>query len=196
MVEHDLAKVETRVRFPSPAPTHMFPFTIFSTMKRAIREKVDYQEPGLYLQIVFPIAVAFLLTFGGARLISQVAPYLYLNWEGLHVHHFTYGFFILAAAGYLSLVFSGPRAKYLIALLHGFGLGLAFDEFAMWLHLSDEDPARWSYDGFLIIIGSLFVIITARPGVRMLKNHLPFFGRPKMPKIIENLEEKTETLGA
>src|SRR3989344_7749209 len=156
----------------------MFTFNIFSKMKGSIRWRVVHHEPGLYFYIVFPIAVAFLMTFIGARIISYIAPDAYIPWFGIRVHHFAYGFFILAIAGYLALVFSGPRAKYLIALLHGLGLGLAFDEFGMWLHLSDGDPARFSYDGFLIIIGALCMIISAKRGFRILRNHLPFIARP------------------
>ena len=155
----------------------MFPFTILSKMKRAISERVIYKEPGLYLYILFPISFAFLLTFLGARIFSHYRPDIYLAWFGIHVHHFAYGFFVLAVAGYLALVFSGPRGKYLIALLHGFGLGLAFDEFGIWLHLSDEDPARWSYDGFLIIAGLITIILTAKPGIKMIRNHLPLRSR-------------------
>lgn len=151
----------------------MFIFSVFSKMKSAVQERVIYHEPGLYLYIIFPIATAFLITFVGARLVS-LNPSIYLSWRGIHVHHFAYGFFILAATGYLALVFSGPRSKYLISLLHGFGLGLAFDEFGMWLYLNDGDPARWSYDGLLIVIGVVLVIITAKPGIKFVKNHLPF----------------------
>ena len=149
-------------------------------MKSSIRWRVVHHEPRLYFYIVFPIAVAFLMTFIGARIISYIAPDAYIPWFGIRVHHFAYGFFILAIAGYLALVFSGPRAKYLIALLHGFGLGLAFDEFGIWLHLNDGDPARWSYDGFIIIIATLLVIISANRGVKMLKDHLPFIDRPQI----------------
>lgn len=148
-------------------------------MKSAIRDKVVHHEHGLYIYLIFPIAVAFLLTFSGARIISNFWPDLYIPWPGIHIHHFAYGFFVLGAAGYLALVFSGPRSKYLIALLHGFGLGLAFDEYGLWLHLNDGDPARWSYDGFLIITGSALVILTAKSGVRMLKNYFPSFHRSK-----------------
>jgi len=147
-------------------------------MKGSIRWRVVHHEPGLYFYIVFPIALAFLLTFVGARFVSYVAPDAYIPWFGIRVHHFAYGFFILAVAGYLALVFSGPRAKFLIALLHGLGLGLAFDEFGIWLHLNDGDPARFSYDGFLIIIGALCMIISAKRGFRILRNHLPFIARP------------------
>ncbi|MDO8495123.1 MAG: hypothetical protein Q7S32_01160 [bacterium] len=144
-------------------------------MKESIREKVVHHESGLYVAIIFPIAVAFSLTFVGSRILSHFAPQFYVEWSpGLRVHHFTYGFFILAVTGYLALIFNGPRAKYLIALLFGFGLGLAFDEFGMWLRLKDDDPVRWSYDGFNVIIGVLFLIISARPGVRFLRFLWPF----------------------
>lgn len=146
-------------------------------MHRSIKHKVTTQEPGLYVSLIFPIATAFLLTFSVARLISYLVPELYIPWSSsIRVHHFAYGFFILAASGYLALVFNGPKAKYLISLLHGLGLGLAFDEFGIWLRLSDEDPARWSYDGFLVIAGLLFLIISAKPGVNLLKKLWPFKG--------------------
>lgn len=150
----------------------MFPLTIFSKMKKVIREHVVRHEPGLYIYIIFPIATTFLLTFLGTRVFSHFAPSIYLLWFGIHVHHFVYGFFVIAATGYLALIHSGPRGKYLIALLYGFGLGLAFDEFGMWINLNDQDPARWSYNGFLIVIGVFFAIISAKSGVVFIKNHL------------------------
>lgn len=144
-------------------------------MKENIREKIIHHEPGLYVAIIFPIAIAFILTFVVARLLSHLAPNLFLELSsGLHVHHFTYGFFILAVAGYMALVFNGPRAKYLIALLFGMGLGLAFDEFGMWLRLRDDDPVRWSYDGFNVVIGVIFLVISARSGVRFIRFLWPF----------------------
>ena len=142
-------------------------------MKSSIKWRVDHHQSGLYLYVVFPIAVSFLLTFTGARVINHIFPDLYIPWPvEAHVHHYAYGFFILAAAGYLALVFSGPRAKYWISLLHGLGLGLAFDEYGLWLNLKDEDPARWGYDGFLIITGTVLLIISAKSGIKFVKNHL------------------------
>lgn len=150
-------------------------FGLFYKMKESIREKVVHHESGLYVAIIFPIAVSFIIAFTGARILSHVLPQLFLELSsGLHIHHFTYGFFILAVAGYLALIFNGPRAKYFIAHLFGIGLGLAFDEFGMWLRLRDDDPARWSYDGFSVIIGVLFLIISARSGIRLLRYLWPF----------------------
>lgn len=62
-------------------------------------------------------------------------------------------------------------------MLHGIGLGLAFDEFGIWLHLRDDDPARWSYDGLLIVVGVIIIVISAKPGIRFVKDHFP------LPKI-------------
>lgn len=139
-------------------------------MSASIHRRVENGEPGLYIYLTFPILVFFLLTFVGSRIISYTIPQVYLELSpGLHIHHFTYGFFVLATAGYLALIFSGPKAKYYIASLLGIGLGLAFDEFAMWIRLSDEDPARWSYDGFTIVILVFLTIILIKPGVKTMK---------------------------
>lgn len=149
---------------------------IFRKMKASIRHRVENKQPGLYISILFPIVFVFTLTFIGSRIFSHLAPtfYFFEVEPGLRVHHFTYGFFILAASGYFALLFSGPRARYLIALFHGLGLGLAFDEFGMWLRLRDDDPARWSYDGLIMIISVFLLIISAKTGVRMLKILWPF----------------------
>jgi len=150
---------------------------IFRKMREGIDNKLGNGRPfDLSVALIFPIAFAFLLTFIGSRLFSHFAPgfYLFEVEPGLRVHHFTYGFFILAAAAYLALIHTGPKAKYLISLLMGFGLGLAFDEFGMWLRLKDDAIARWNYDGFNIIAGFFFLVLFARPGIRLLKKLWPF----------------------
>lgn len=151
---------------------------IFDKMSSLIQERVEDQKPGLYLALMLPIAFAFTITFAISRMISLYAPWLYLQWTPhLHVHHFTYGFFILAIAGFLALIFSGPRATFRIALLYGVGLALAMDEFGMWLRLSDDDVARSSYDGLNIVIGLIFFIIALPPGIRLLQSLWPFTAR-------------------
>ncbi|MBI2676516.1 MAG: hypothetical protein HYX21_00980 [Candidatus Yanofskybacteria bacterium] len=138
-------------------------------MREGIHRKVINKEPGLYISLVFPIAFAFLVTFTVSRIFSHFFPQFYIQWApGLRVHHYAYGFFVLAAAGYLALVFNGPGAKYGAALLFGLGLGLAFDEFGMWLKLRDDEPTRWSYDGFNIVIGFFFLLLSAKQGMRLL----------------------------
>lgn len=146
-------------------------FEIFKKMKSSIYKKVHNKEPGLYAAVLFPIIFAFLLTFVISRIVSHFAPGFYLlDIGGVRVHHYTYGIFILAASGYLALVLNGPKATFLIALLHGLGLGFAFDELEMWIKLQDDDIARWSYDGFNIIVAVFLLILTFRPGIKRIKS--------------------------
>ncbi len=148
---------------------------LIRNLQRNIKEKIEKHQHGLYVVLVFPIAFACLITFASARVISVYWPWYYIQWSpGLHVHHFAYGFFVLAASGYLALIFSGPRAKFLISLLYGIGLGMAFDEFAMWIHLREDDVARWQYDGIVVVASIFFVLITLQPGIRFLTHHWPF----------------------
>ena len=142
---------------------------------KLIQQKIQKHQRGLYLVLVLPIAFSCLITFASARLISIYWPWYYVQWApGLHVHHFAYGFFVLAISGYLSLILSGPRAKFLISLLYGSGLGLAFDEFAMWIHLREDDIARWQYDGIILVFSVFVLLITLQPGLIFLIHHLPF----------------------
>src|SRR3989338_3996039 len=142
-------------------------FSIFLkiTRKAVVTERLKKDE-SVYFYLLFPIAVAFLITFGGARLISHYAPHFFIPIiPELRIHHYSYGFMILAASGYLALANNRPRDTYLISLLHGFGLGLAFDEFGIWLRLDDGSAARNSYDGVIVLLGLFLLIISAESGV-------------------------------
>lgn len=143
-------------------------------MQQRIKDRLVHRKPGLYTAVLFPIATSFLLTFISARLINNLWPDLFLVYSGVHIHHFAYGFFVLAASGYLALIFNGPRASFWIALLHGMGLGLALDEMAMWLHLDASDEVRWRYDGFSVFGGLVLFILSAKPGVRLIQKALGF----------------------
>jgi len=112
------------------------------------------------------MVLAFCLTAIAARLTSYVAPRL--HWEpvpGLHVHHYVYGIFILTAAGYLALVFRGPRATLPIALLYGVGVALTFDEIGMWWNPRFERGARWNYNGLVLLI-TAFALCLLLPFLR------------------------------
>lgn len=162
-------------------------FGIFTKMRNNIKERVVNHKPGLYLYLVFPIAFTFLTTFIIVRLIGYYYPSWTIPWSNdFRVHHFVYGIFVLATSGYLALVFDGPRAKYLISLLHGFALGLTFDEFWFWLKLSDDDISRWSYDGLLVFVGAVFLIISAPHGVKALRLLWPF---KRKEQSVKNKEE-------
>src|ERR1700756_4676668 len=105
------------------------------------------------------IGVAFVLTAVGARLFSAFFPWI--HWEpvpGMHVHHYVYGIFILAIAGYLAMIFKGDRATSWIALLYGFGIGLTFDEFGMWLNPPFQRGTRWNTGGLEFVIIALIFL--------------------------------------
>ena len=108
---------------------------------------------------IFRIAAAFLLTVAVARFNSVFFPRM--HWEpvpGMHIHHYVYGIFILAIAGYLALIFKGDVARSWIALLYGLGVGLTFDEFGMWVNPPLVRGVRWSTGGLTIVILSLIFL--------------------------------------
>ena len=94
----------------------------------------------------------------------------------MHIHHYVYGIFILTIAGYLALIFKSQGATSWIALLFGFGVGLTFDEFGMWLNPPFQRGARWSMNGLEFVIIAL-----------VLLGLIPVIFRRQQP--VENFEE-------
>ena len=109
--------------------------------------------------INFWILLSFLPTFLISRMMVYIAPNLFINLRGVHIHHLTYGIFILAIAGFLSQNLENPKWRELIAIIYGIGLALSFDEFGMWLRLQDSYWIRQSYDAMLIILSLLINIV-------------------------------------
>ncbi|HEY2381626.1 MAG TPA: hypothetical protein VGK48_10660 [Terriglobia bacterium] len=103
------------------------------------------------------IAVAFTLTVLSARIVSLVDPGFHFNVNGIHIHHYVYGIFILAIAGYLALIFRGDGARPWIAMLYGLGIGFTFDEFGMWSHPVFQRN-RWDRTGLTIVVIALLMV--------------------------------------
>lgn len=109
--------------------------------------------------ISFLILFFFFITFVASRTINylntaEIIPdslMINRNLRGVHVHHLAFGIIILTIAGYLALFFHGQTARHRIAVLYGIGLGLAYDEFGMWLMLKDAYWVRQSYDAIALI---------------------------------------------
>lgn len=136
----------------------------FEEIKKVHKEKITiYKKIGSILvrtqNVNFWILISFLPTFVIARAIVYNFPWLFLEVGGVHVHHLTYGIFLLAIAGILSLNFTSWKWKITNAFLYGVGLALAFDEFGMWLHLEDNYWIRHSYDAIIILVAILFNIV-------------------------------------
>jgi hypothetical protein len=85
-----------------------------------------------------------------------------LSLGGVHIHHQVFGILIMCAVGIALIAFSPEGAALNVcAVLFGVGVSLAFDEFALWLHLDDvywSAQGRQSVDAIfclLVIVGIL-----------------------------------------
>jgi len=103
-------------------------------------------------EIPFIIFSFFLMTFLFVRAGYYLFPNIYLEIRGVHVHHFTYGIILLTVVGYYLLSRTpGKLALHRLAILYGIALGLAYDEFRLWLRLEDNYWTKRSYDAVIII---------------------------------------------
>ncbi len=140
---------------------------------------LEYPSP-TNRKLIAIIASSFLTTFIISRLFVYLVmghwlPNFFLTIKGVHIHHFTYGVFILVIVG-LYFILQRPaldRKKFKWAtLLFGVGLGLTFDEFGMWVHLKDDYWVRQSYDAVIIISLILVNMAYYRALVKWLKELL------------------------
>jgi len=111
-------------------------------------------------RIIGVIIFYFLITFILSRLmvylvIGKWLPNFFLTVRGVHIHHYTYGVFLLVLIGFF-LILRRPDVESesfkISTALYGIGLGLTFDEFGMWVRLADEYWLRQSYDAIVIIL--------------------------------------------
>jgi hypothetical protein len=113
------------------------------------------------------VLIAFLLTFIAARvtvflIMARRIPDLFLHLGGTHVHHLSYGIFLLSGVGlYLLLRQPSGRTRTPVAALYGVGLALTFDEFGMWLHLGGGYWQRASFDAVVVIAAALGTLVYA-----------------------------------
>ena len=109
-------------------------------------------KPKIGKEIPFLVMLSFLGTFVLSRMIVYYLPDIALKVRGVHVHHFAYGIFLLSIIGYLTLTQQiTPKIRLRLAFLYGFALGLALDEFAMWIQLEDSYYDRASFDALVLV---------------------------------------------
>jgi hypothetical protein len=109
----------------------------------------------------FWILTAFIPTFAIARLLVHSSPSLFFQLHGTHIHHFTYGFLLLALSGYLAIT-RPHRAPPWLAFMFGVGLALALDESGMWLHLTNHYYDETSVDITIVGIAILINLVYFR----------------------------------
>jgi hypothetical protein len=108
----------------------------------------------------FCVLLAFLVTVGVARTLVFFTPNsFFIEVNGTHIHHLTWGILILALCGYLNVMDSRKEWSTWLAFLYGIGLALTFDEFAMWIKLTTNYWSWLSY-GAVLLIAVLLLIVT------------------------------------
>jgi hypothetical protein len=134
-------------------------------------------------EIPFIIFLSFILTFICTRLYLFLSSHDVMElpgaviFSGTHIHHFSFGILLLAVVGYLAILDIRPALHRRLAIIYGIGLGLTFDEFGMWLKLTDNYYSRITYDA-IIIVSLILLNLAYFPGFwsRMGRNiikHLP-----------------------
>lgn len=122
------------------------------------------------------VLVAFLFTFMAARVLVYLIMahrlpdlYLHLGHNQTHVHHLNYGIFLLSFVG-AYLIFVQPRGKNqsFASILYGVGMGLTFDEFGMWYHLTPTYWQRGSFDA-VVVIAAVLGLFALAPEIRRFR---------------------------
>lgn len=118
--------------------------------------------------------LAFLFTFMTARVLvylimARKIPTMYAHAGHTHIHHLNYGIFLLTFVGAI-LIFAQPTGwkLSLTTILYGIGLGLTFDEFGMWLHLTVTYWQRSSFDA-VVVIAAILGLISAAPAFKRFR---------------------------
>jgi len=110
------------------------------------------EEVAKYKSIPFLIFASFLTTFVVSRVFTYLRPEANLIIRGIHVHHLSYGIILLSILGYISLVKTlSYYNRVRLSIPFGIALGLAYDEFALWIQLEDVYHSRTNYDVVLMI---------------------------------------------
>jgi lysyl-tRNA synthetase class 2 len=122
----------------------------------------------------FLFFVAFLITFGFIRTSAHMIRAQVRWWPGnvevggTHIHHLVWGIVLMMITGYVGIAIAPPSPWHeIIAVFFGVGMGLALDEFALWLDLKDvywSDQGRKSIDAVIIaatITGMILVGFSA-----------------------------------
>ena len=116
----------------------------------------------------FLILLSFLASFGFIRTSAHMIKAQVSWWPGnvetkggTHIHHMVWGILLLMTMGYLGLATDmGSPWRELTGIAFGIGLGLALDEFALWLNLQDvywSEKGRQSIDA--VIVATLMLVV-------------------------------------
>jgi len=130
------------------------------------------QAPGK--EAHFLVLLAFILSFGFIRTSAHMIRAQVKWWPGnvevggTHIHHLVWSIVTMMIMGYIGVTIAPPSPWHeIVAVFFGIGMGLALDEFALWLDLKDvywSEQGRKSIDAVIIaatITGMILVGFTA-----------------------------------
>lgn len=125
-------------------------------------------------RFLFLTLAGFVCAFGFIRLSTRLMRSPRVPWwpgsvvseDGVHVHHLFFGIVLMMVAGPLSFAAGETDGPWyaIYAVLFGIGLGLAIDEYALWLHLDDvywAREGRSSIDATLVAVGLIGFVLLA-----------------------------------
>jgi hypothetical protein len=130
----------------------------------------SHERQGLFL-----VLVGFIGSFGFIRMSARLMRSPRVPWwpgsvvseSGVHLHHLVWGICLMIAAGTLGFTLWHSPWWEICAGIFGIGVGLAIDEFALWIHLEDvywAEQGRSSIDAMVIAAaGMCLVLVGARP---------------------------------
>jgi len=127
---------------------------------------VEHERQGIFL-----VLLGFLGAFGFIRLSARLGRSPRFEWwpgsvvsdSGVHLHHLVWGICLMTVSGALGFaLFDSSPWFEVCAALFGIGVGLTFDEFALWIYLEDvywAQEGRKSIDA-AIVAGAGLLLVT------------------------------------
>lgn len=85
---------------------------------------------------------------------------------GQHIHHFAWGIILVVPVGLAYMLMPErfmPYWRLKLAAIYGWGMGLIFDQFGMWINLTDNYSLRTGYDAVVILAGILINGVYFKP---------------------------------
>ena len=105
----------------------------------------------------FLATLAFTAGFFGARGFHNAFPDVVIIAQGIHFHHFWYGFAMMGVAGWLGIAENDERYNRIYAVVFGLGAGFVGDEVGLLLTFGDYYSTLTS-DFFVAAVAVIILI--------------------------------------